>query len=70
MYCDAEYSEERISCQMVYFYVLESLLRAIGPIVPHLAEESYMHHPIFASALKIISNRFNHLCSSEQLAGS
>ncbi|XP_065201272.1 isoleucine--tRNA ligase, mitochondrial [Planococcus citri] len=48
MYCDAEYSEERLSCQTVYFHVLEFLLRAIAPIVPHLVEECYMHHPVFA----------------------
>ncbi|CAB3372025.1 Hypothetical predicted protein [Cloeon dipterum] len=43
LYCDAIDSAERQQCVQVLTYTLETLLRVMGPIVPHLAEEICLH---------------------------
>ncbi|XP_063039866.1 isoleucine--tRNA ligase, mitochondrial isoform X2 [Engraulis encrasicolus] len=45
LYCDAEDSLGRRSCQTVLEEVLDGVSRAIAPILPHLAEEVYLHAP-------------------------
>ncbi|XP_059487011.1 isoleucine--tRNA ligase, mitochondrial-like [Neocloeon triangulifer] len=43
LYCDALESHQRQQCVTVLTATLDTLLRAMGPIVPHLAEEICMH---------------------------
>ncbi|XP_031435618.1 isoleucine--tRNA ligase, mitochondrial isoform X3 [Clupea harengus] len=45
LYCEAEDSLSRRSCQTVLEEVLDGMTRTIGPILPHLAEEVYLHAP-------------------------
>lgn len=45
LYCDPEDSLGRRSCQTVLEEVLDGLTRSIAPILPHLAEEVYLHAP-------------------------
>ncbi|KAL2099029.1 hypothetical protein ACEWY4_005509 [Coilia grayii] len=45
LYCDAEDSLGRRSCQTVLEEVLDGVTRAIAPVLPHLAEEVYLHAP-------------------------
>lgn len=45
LYCDPEDSLGRRSCQTVLEEVLDGLTRSIAPILPHLAEEVYVHAP-------------------------
>jgi len=44
MYCDEATSPKRLASQVVFYAALEVLLRAVGPIVPHLTEEVCQHH--------------------------
>ncbi|CAN7999471.1 unnamed protein product [Ixodes pacificus] len=44
LYCDAEISVARRSCQTVLSHVLDSLVFSVAPILPHLSEEVYYHH--------------------------
>ncbi|MBN3305724.1 SYIM protein, partial [Amia calva] len=45
LYCDTEGSLGRRSCQTVLEEVLDAVTRSIAPILPHLAEEVYLHSP-------------------------
>ncbi|KAG7225213.1 hypothetical protein INR49_014772 [Caranx melampygus] len=45
LYCDPEDSLGRRSCQTVLEEALDGLTRSIAPILPHLAEEVYLHAP-------------------------
>ncbi|XP_062864083.1 isoleucine--tRNA ligase, mitochondrial isoform X2 [Trichomycterus rosablanca] len=45
LYCDAENSPGRRSCQTVLEEILDGVTRSIAPILPHLAEEVYQHAP-------------------------
>ncbi|CAL8271749.1 unnamed protein product [Merluccius merluccius] len=45
LYCEPEDSVGRRSCQTVLEEVLDGLTRSIAPILPHLAEEVYLHAP-------------------------
>uniref|UniRef100_A0A8C5BPM0 Isoleucine--tRNA ligase, mitochondrial n=1 Tax=Gadus morhua TaxID=8049 RepID=A0A8C5BPM0_GADMO len=45
LYCEPEGSLGRRSCQTVLEEVLDGLTRSIAPILPHLAEEVYLHAP-------------------------
>ncbi|KAM8914621.1 isoleucine--tRNA ligase, mitochondrial-like isoform 2-T2 [Spinachia spinachia] len=45
LYCDPEDSLGRRSCQTVLEEILDGVTRSIGPILPHLAEEVYLHAP-------------------------
>ncbi|XP_064189002.1 isoleucine--tRNA ligase, mitochondrial isoform X3 [Anguilla rostrata] len=45
LYCDAEDSIGRRSCQTVLEEVLDGVTRSIAPVLPHLAEEVYLHAP-------------------------
>ncbi|XP_048831281.1 isoleucine--tRNA ligase, mitochondrial [Brienomyrus brachyistius] len=45
LYCNAEDSPGRRSCQTVLEEILDGVSRAVAPILPHLAEEVYLHAP-------------------------
>ncbi|XP_054711457.1 isoleucine--tRNA ligase, mitochondrial-like [Uloborus diversus] len=45
LYCDSKESEERLSCQTVLYFILNSLIRSLAAVCPHLAEEVALHHP-------------------------
>lgn len=45
LYCDPEDSLGRRSCQTVLEEILDGVSRSIAPILPHLAEEVYLHSP-------------------------
>uniref|UniRef100_A0AAX7SP53 Isoleucine--tRNA ligase, mitochondrial n=1 Tax=Astatotilapia calliptera TaxID=8154 RepID=A0AAX7SP53_ASTCA len=45
LYCDAEDSLGRRSCQTVLEEILDGVTRSIAPILPHMAEEVYLHAP-------------------------
>uniref|UniRef100_A0A1A8MEG1 Isoleucine--tRNA ligase, mitochondrial n=2 Tax=Nothobranchius pienaari TaxID=704102 RepID=A0A1A8MEG1_9TELE len=45
LYCDAEDSLGRRSCQTALEEILDGLTRSVAPILPHLAEEVYLHTP-------------------------
>ncbi|KAI2654361.1 Isoleucine--tRNA ligase, mitochondrial [Labeo rohita] len=45
LYCDPEDSLGRRSCQTVLEEILDGVSRSIAPVLPHLAEEVYLHSP-------------------------
>lgn len=45
LYCDPENSLGRRSCQTALEEILDGVTRSIAPILPHLAEEVYLHAP-------------------------
>ncbi|XP_064490003.1 isoleucine--tRNA ligase, mitochondrial-like isoform X2 [Ornithodoros turicata] len=45
LYCDASNSLTRRSCQTVLSHTLDVLARLIAPVLPHLCEEVFLHHP-------------------------
>ncbi|KAL4705451.1 hypothetical protein ACJJTC_007023 [Scirpophaga incertulas] len=47
LYCSRKESDDRLSVQLVAHTILISLLKAIGPILPHLVEEAWRYHPLF-----------------------
>ncbi|XP_063897515.1 isoleucine--tRNA ligase, mitochondrial [Helicoverpa armigera] len=48
LYCSLKDSEERLSAQLVVHTILVSLSKALGPILPHLIEEVWQHHPLYS----------------------
>ncbi|XP_077493829.1 isoleucyl-tRNA synthetase, mitochondrial [Amblyomma americanum] len=44
LYCDADDSTSRRSCQTALSHVLDVLVQLTAPVVPHLAEEVFYHH--------------------------
>ncbi|XP_060807153.1 isoleucine--tRNA ligase, mitochondrial [Amyelois transitella] len=47
LYCSEKYSNGRVSAQLVCHTIFISLCKALGPILPHLVEEAWQHHPLF-----------------------
>ncbi|XP_050671425.1 probable isoleucine--tRNA ligase, mitochondrial isoform X2 [Leptidea sinapis] len=47
LYCSRKNSNERISAQLVIHTVMATLCKAIAPILPHLVEEAWQHHPLY-----------------------
>ncbi|KAK9959829.1 hypothetical protein ABG768_009930 [Culter alburnus] len=45
LYCDPEDSLGRRSCQTTLEEILDGVSRSIAPVLPHLAEEVYLHSP-------------------------
>ncbi|KFO25394.1 Isoleucyl-tRNA synthetase, mitochondrial [Fukomys damarensis] len=45
LYCEKEDDPKRRSCQMALAQILDVLVRAFAPILPHLAEEVFQHLP-------------------------
>lgn len=46
LYCSQKESNERLSAQLVIHTILVSLCKSLGPILPHLVEEAWLHHPL------------------------
>ncbi|XP_026750384.2 isoleucine--tRNA ligase, mitochondrial [Galleria mellonella] len=47
LYCSHRESDQRLSAQLVVNTILISLCKALGPILPHLIEEAWQHHPLY-----------------------
>lgn len=47
LYCSARESNERLSAQLTAHTILVHLLKSLGPILPHLVEEAWLHHPLY-----------------------
>lgn len=45
LYCDEVTSPTRAAAVQVAKEILNILIRTIAPILPHLAEEAWLHHP-------------------------
>lgn len=45
LYCDPEDSLGRRSCQTALEEILDGVTRSVAPVLPHLAEEVYLHAP-------------------------
>lgn len=46
LYCSEKDSNERVAALLVLHTILVSLLKTLGPILPHLIEEAWQHHPL------------------------
>ena len=55
MYCSAPSDAARRSAQSVQFHLLDSLTRTLAPVVPHLCEEAYQHHPLNLCELSVLA---------------
>lgn len=47
LYCSPKNSTERLSAQNVIHTIMISLLKSLGPILPHLVEEAWLYHPLY-----------------------
>ncbi|XP_063223898.1 isoleucine--tRNA ligase, mitochondrial isoform X4 [Bacillus rossius redtenbacheri] len=45
LYCELKDDPRRRACQTVLVHILEVLTHCMAPVLPHLAEEVYLHHP-------------------------
>lgn len=48
LYCDEQFSDRRKSCVLTLSGILDTLCHCMAPILPHLAEEVYLHHPFYS----------------------
>lgn len=55
LYCDPEDSLGRRSCQTALEEILDGVTRSVAPILPHLAEEVYLHAPGHDSMLVCVA---------------
>ncbi|CAH4023830.1 unnamed protein product [Pieris brassicae] len=46
LYCSPKSSKERVSAQLVIHTIMATLCKTLGPILPHLVEEAWKHHPL------------------------
>ncbi|XP_072948070.1 isoleucine--tRNA ligase, mitochondrial [Epargyreus clarus] len=46
LYCSPKDSNERLSAQLVIHTIFAVLAKTIAPILPHLVEEAWQHHPL------------------------
>ncbi|XP_060838287.1 isoleucine--tRNA ligase, mitochondrial [Rhopalosiphum padi] len=46
LYCDSIESDDRLACTATLQAILETLLKNIAPILPHLAEEAFSYYPL------------------------
>ncbi|KAJ8710560.1 hypothetical protein PYW08_009075 [Mythimna loreyi] len=56
LYCSQRDSDERVSAQLVVHTILVSLCKALGPILPHLIEEVWQHHPLYEKPFYFTEN--------------
>ncbi|KAH8032294.1 hypothetical protein HPB51_024071 [Rhipicephalus microplus] len=80
LYCDAEDSTSRRSCQTALSHVLDVLVNVTAPIIPHLGEEVFYYHGdpgkcksskhfIHSSfGCSTLSETLRHLCESVQFS--
>ncbi|XP_068624965.1 isoleucine--tRNA ligase, mitochondrial [Battus philenor] len=47
LYCSFKDSNERLSAQLSIHTILITILKAIAPVLPHLVEEAWQHHPLY-----------------------
>ncbi|GBO22957.1 Isoleucine--tRNA ligase, mitochondrial, partial [Araneus ventricosus] len=58
LYCEASNSKDRLDCQTVLHFILNTLLQSVGPICPHLAEEVYFFAPYRKDSSSLFENQF------------
>lgn len=56
LYCSPRNSQERLTAQLVVNTILISLCKALGPILPHLIEEAWQHHPLYEKPFYFTQN--------------
>lgn len=56
LYCSSKDSNNRIAAQLVVHTILVSLCKALGPILPHLIEEVWQHHPLYEKPFYFTKN--------------
>lgn len=61
LYCDEEHSNNRLGAQFVLYQLINLLTQSIAPIVPHLAEEVYLHLPECLKTSAAFFTRLQHL---------
>ncbi|XP_041988643.1 isoleucine--tRNA ligase, mitochondrial [Aricia agestis] len=47
LYCSPKNSPERLSAQLTMNTIFVTLAKALGPILPHLIEETWQYHPLY-----------------------
>ena len=45
MYCEVADDKYRRSAQTVQYYILNTLVKVLAPVIPHMAEEAFQYHP-------------------------
>ncbi|CAH0597144.1 unnamed protein product [Chrysodeixis includens] len=56
LYCSQHDSDQRMSAQLVVHTILVSLCKTLGPILPHLIEEVWQHHPLYEKPFYFTEN--------------
>lgn len=56
LYCSPKSSKERLSAQLTVNTIFVSLCKALGPILPHLIEEAWQHHPLYENPFYFTEN--------------
>ncbi|XP_045505208.1 isoleucine--tRNA ligase, mitochondrial [Colias croceus] len=46
LYCSEKDSAERLAAQLAIHTIMATLCKTLGPILPHLVEEAWQHHPL------------------------
>lgn len=66
LYCESEFSEGRRAVQFTNYSILENILHHIAPVLPFLAEEVYIYHPLktekelfFQNTKKMVNSEWN-----------
>ncbi|CAH2057017.1 unnamed protein product, partial [Iphiclides podalirius] len=49
LYCSPKSSAQRISAQLAAHTILVAILKATAPVLPHLVEEAWSHHPLYSA---------------------
>ncbi|CAL1261060.1 unnamed protein product [Larinioides sclopetarius] len=58
LYCEAPNSKDRLDCQTILHFILNTLLQSVGPICPHLAEEVYLFTAYRKDSSSLFENQF------------
>lgn len=66
LYCESEFYEGRRAVQLTNYNIIENILHHVAPILPLLAEEIYMYHPLktgnelfFQNTKQIVNDEWN-----------
>ncbi|XP_013776931.1 isoleucine--tRNA ligase, mitochondrial-like [Limulus polyphemus] len=65
LYCHEKNSVTRRACQTTLFHLLDTVCRLFAPVLPHLVEEVFLHHPDSELAQKGIFRTGWVKCSEE-----